>query len=90
MVSAVVKGKGKGKAILDDDGDGDVAEEEEEEVQEQEHEQDIVQKAREMAEMCRQQEEEDRQDCVVLCDTYFSLKGVEIPASVSRLRWHRT
>ncbi len=67
IVSAVVKGKGKGKAILDNDGDGDVAEEEEEE---EEEEQDIVQKAREMAEMCRQQEEEDRQDwlCVVSCD----------------------
>lgn len=62
VVSSVPKGKGKRKAVHDD-RDDDVPEEEEEE-EEGEEEQDMAQKAREMAEMCRQQEEEDRQGFV--------------------------
>lgn len=54
------KGKGKRRFIPDDNEANEEEEEEEEELQEQEKAEDFAAKARQMAELSREQEEEDR------------------------------
>ncbi|CAM9332494.1 unnamed protein product [Ectocarpus fasciculatus] len=54
------KGKGKRRFIPDDNAANEEEEEEEEELQEKEKAEDFAEKARQMAELSREQEEEDR------------------------------